>query len=117
MPSPLGEMRVASSETGVCLVAFPNDPPEEFFAWLGKTFGPHRAVFAEERLRPVTDQLLEYLAGRRRTFDLALDLRGTAFQQRVWGQLLRIPYGETRSYQEIAAAAALPALAGRLAAR
>ena len=47
-------------------------------------------------------QLAEYLAGKRRRFALPLDLRGTPFQRRVWKALLRIPYGETRSYLQIA---------------
>ena len=49
-------------------------------------------------------QLDDYFAGRRREFDLPLDLRGTEFQKRVWAELMRIPYGETRSYQDVAAA-------------
>ena len=48
-------------------------------------------------------QLKEYFAGERRTFDLTLDLAGTDFQRKVWSALLSIPYGETRSYGEIAA--------------
>jgi methylated-DNA-[protein]-cysteine S-methyltransferase len=48
------------------------------------------------------DQLAEYFAGERTEFDLELDLRGTEFQRRVWNALLTIPYGETRSYGEIA---------------
>jgi len=52
-----------------------------------------------DRLR---SQLAEYFAGRRRTFDLPLDFRGTEFQKRVWEALLRIPYGRTRGYAELA---------------
>jgi methylated-DNA-[protein]-cysteine S-methyltransferase len=48
------------------------------------------------------EQLAEYFTGERREFDLELDLVGTAFQRRVWEALLTIPYGETRSYGEIA---------------
>ena len=47
-------------------------------------------------------QLDEYFGGKRRIFDLKLEPRGTAFQERVWHELLRIPYGETRSYKDIA---------------
>lgn len=49
------------------------------------------------------DQLHEYLRGERREFDLDLDLRGTPFQRRVWSELLKIPYGETVAYGDIAA--------------
>ena len=47
-------------------------------------------------------QLEEYFSGKRRRFTLPLDLRGTPFQRRVWKALLQIPYGETRSYRQIA---------------
>jgi methylated-DNA-[protein]-cysteine S-methyltransferase len=53
-------------------------------------------------------QLEEYFAGRRRRFELALDLPGTPFQQAVWGQLAAIPYGETRAYGELARAIGRP---------
>ena len=49
-------------------------------------------------------QLKEYLAGQRQNFDLPLKPIGTPYQQKVWNQLRSIPYGQTRSYQEIAAA-------------
>jgi methylated-DNA-[protein]-cysteine S-methyltransferase len=54
-------------------------------------------------LRRTEQQLNEYFEGRRTTFDLALDLVGTPFQKSVWSALLRIPFGETRTYGEIAA--------------
>ena len=47
-------------------------------------------------------QLLEYLKGERKTFDLPIHMEGTAFQQQVWTALCDIPYGETRSYKQIA---------------
>jgi methylated-DNA-[protein]-cysteine S-methyltransferase len=49
-------------------------------------------------------QLIAYFAGELRVFDLPLDMQGTAFQKRVWDALLRIPYGETRSYMQVALA-------------
>lgn len=56
---------------------------------------------------PFTDhvfaQVCEYLEGKRQTFDLPFKLDGTAFQQRVWNTLLSVPYGETKTYGEIAA--------------
>lgn len=54
-------------------------------------------------------QLQEYFAGARSTFDLPFDMRGTAFQKQVWEQLLAIPYGETRSYGDIARRLGKPA--------
>jgi methylated-DNA-[protein]-cysteine S-methyltransferase len=56
----------------------------------------------DDAFSDVVKQLEEYFAGDRTEFDVALDLVGTAFQRRVWAALLTIPYGETRSYGEIA---------------
>src|ERR671937_2578160 len=57
---------------------------------------------SDEAFAAAGEQLDQYFAGERRDFDLPLDLRGTPFQRRVWNALLTIPYGETRSYGEIA---------------
>ena len=65
-------------------------------------------ILSEEKTRPCVKQLEEYFAGERRRFDLPLDLRGTDFQQRCWQALLKIPYGETRSYADIARAIGQP---------
>lgn len=54
--------------------------------------------------RPLITQIREYLAGRRRVFSVPIDVVGTTFQKMVWEAIRAIPYGETRSYQEIARA-------------
>lgn len=59
-------------------------------------------------VRQAEAQLREYFAGRRRVFDLPLDLRGTAFQLAVWRELEAIEFGGTRSYRDIAAAVGRP---------
>jgi methylated-DNA-[protein]-cysteine S-methyltransferase len=59
-------------------------------------------------LREAVRQLSEYFAGKRRTFDLPLAPQGTAFQLRTWQALREIPYGETRSYKQIAEAVGCP---------
>lgn len=70
------------------------------------------AAQAERDPHPVLDeaelQLTDYFAGKRRSFDLPLDFRGTDFQRQVWAALLTIPFGETRSYGAIAAAIGRP---------
>ena len=63
----------------------------------------------EPTIAETTRQLGAYFAGGLRSFDLPLDFRGTEFQRRVWRALTEIPYGETRSYGEIARAVASPA--------
>lgn len=55
-----------------------------------------------EVLNLAEKQLLEYFEGKRKQFDLPFKLKGTPFQEKVWNELLKIPYGETRTYGEIA---------------
>jgi len=95
--SPVGLLLLAVSERG--LVALEFDRGEVAAGWTESPKGT----------APYARQLEEYFAGRRRRFDLPLDLRGTDFQKRCWQELLKIPYGETRSYADIARAIDNPA--------
>jgi methylated-DNA-[protein]-cysteine S-methyltransferase len=74
---------------------------------LGETALAH----ADVELAPIVDALVEYAAGSLREFDLELDLAGSDFERRVWAELRRIPYGETRTYGEIAASLGDPGAA------
>ncbi|WP_102146120.1 methylated-DNA--[protein]-cysteine S-methyltransferase [Mycobacterium hubeiense] len=69
-----------------------------------QTYEPSRDGWEpdDDAFPDAVEQLTEYFAGERTEFDLALELVGTAFQRRVWAALQTIPYGETRSYGEIA---------------
>jgi methylated-DNA-[protein]-cysteine S-methyltransferase len=89
-----------ASERGLLRVYFGMPPGVE-----GRADGSHPLLGEAAR------QLGEYFAGVRRAFDLPLDLRGTPFQLRVWNALLRIPYGETRTYGQLAAALGQPGAA------
>jgi O-6-methylguanine DNA methyltransferase len=92
MPSPIGPLTLLASANGLVAVLF-QPPPESERAWWSR---------ADDLLADTRGQLSEYFSGKRRTFALALDLRGTAFQLRVWQALLDIRYGETISYVELA---------------
>jgi AraC family transcriptional regulator of adaptative response/methylated-DNA-[protein]-cysteine methyltransferase len=107
--SPLGLMLVAATERGVCSIAF-GDSAGELEAQLRANFRnailtktPPTGALAEA-IAGILDQLTEHPAALR----LPLDLRATAFQQRVWQALMEIPRGETRSYAEIARALKQP---------
>lgn len=69
-----------------------------------QTYEPNRTDWQpdDSAFADVVDQLQQYFAGERTEFELELDLVGTAFQRRVWSALLTIPYGQTRSYGQIA---------------
>ena len=101
--TPLGDMVAGATSGAVCLLEFPD----------GRAFGTQLQTLRRRMRRPVVageaplleglrTQLAEYFAGERREFDLPLDYPGTPFQRRVWDALRRIPYGETRTYAELA---------------
>ena len=100
--SPVGLLTVAVSATGLAWLAFGREPPAKL---AGQSIEWMESASATREIRK---QLAEYFSGTRREFNLALDLRGTAFQKNCWEALLRIPYGETRSYAEVARAVGRP---------
>ncbi|MDP5041322.1 MAG: methylated-DNA--[protein]-cysteine S-methyltransferase [Paraglaciecola sp.] len=88
MPSPFGQLEIAATDEKLCIVRFKSECSH-----------PTRN---NEVLEKTIRQLTEYFLGYRHTFDLPLATDGTPFQQEVWRQLNRIPYGATCSYGEIA---------------
>jgi methylated-DNA-[protein]-cysteine S-methyltransferase len=96
MTSPVGTLTLVGSDRGLAAVLWQNDDPRRV----------RLAVSGEDRHHPVLAeaerQLAEYFTGRRTTFSIKLDFVGTEFQIRVWRALLRIPFGDTRSYGDIA---------------
>lgn len=110
MISPIGPLTLCSTDKGVCLVEFGSFTVKEAVLqkWSRTWCGGGDFVHDEERMTDVKRQLEEYFAGQRKTFDLKLDLRGTPFQLQVWGALADIPYGEIRSYVDIATAIGRP---------
>ena len=105
--SSLGRLLLASTARGVCRVII-GDDEGALERDLRREY-PHAVVRRNDRI--LTGQvrvLLEYLRGRSPHPDLPIDVRATAFQWRVWQQLRAIPYGETRTYREVAAAIGKP---------
>lgn len=96
LDTPVGALTLVASSTGLVAILWENDDP------LRVRLEP--AVEGKDNpiLTEAARQLSEYFAGKRRSFDLPLDFRGTAFQNSVWQALLSIPFGETRSYGELA---------------
>ena len=99
--SPVGPLFLAASTKGLVRLEF--EAREQ-------KLNPKTIQLQESRkaLAPYLDQLNEYFAGQRRDFSLPLDLRGTEFQLQCWRALLDIPYGETRSYGDLARAIGHP---------
>ena len=96
IPSPVGALTLVATERGLAAVLWEHERVGRVRVGLDHEDTSHPVLLEAER------QLGEYFAGRRTTFALALDPQGTAFQQAVWNALRTIPFGETRSYAEIA---------------
>ena len=99
----LGKLLVARTEKGVCAVTFGDD--EITLAENLQTEYPNAEISRNEtNLKDFVEAILDNLQGTNKTLELPLDLQATAFQMRVWETLRKIPYGETRSYSDIAVA-------------
>ncbi|MFM0732793.1 bifunctional DNA-binding transcriptional regulator/O6-methylguanine-DNA methyltransferase Ada [Paraburkholderia sediminicola] len=103
----LGFVLVAATDKGICKIGFGDDAAILAEDLRGE-FANAELVEDTARLAPFIAQIDAYLRGTRQDFDLPLDIAATAFRQRVWDALRRIPYGETRSYSQIAEAVGSP---------
>ena len=96
MPSPVGILKLVATENALVAVLWENENPKRV----------RLAELIEQVNHPILletqKQLREYFVGTRQQFDLPLDFEGTVFQKKVWQALLSIPFGETRSYRDIA---------------
>ncbi|WZL71789.1 methylated-DNA--[protein]-cysteine S-methyltransferase [Clostridiaceae bacterium 35-E11] len=102
----IGNLWVASTDQGLCKIALGNEDKIEFFHWLKKHFTEIKED--DRKNRHITHQLMKYFGGELRTFQIDCHLIGTDFQKRIWETLIKIPYGEIRSYKDIAVEAGIP---------
>ncbi|PZO93516.1 MAG: glycosyltransferase, partial [Acinetobacter johnsonii] len=96
MPSPVGVLRLVAHDQALVAVLWENENPKRVRLAELVEYNQHPILLETER------QLSEYFAAKRQCFDLPLDFAGTDFQKQVWQALLQIPFGETRSYKDIA---------------
>lgn len=97
----LGLVLIAESEKGVCAILF-GDDPEELRCDLQDQFPRARLIGSDKSFEELTAKVIAFVEAPGQGLDLPLDIRGTAFQHRVWDALRRIPVGSTASYAEIA---------------
>jgi len=103
--TPLGPLVVGANVEGVCLTEFTDRRMlEAQFVTLRKRFRCAVVPGDNEHLEQIKDELARYFAGKLKDFKVPLVYPGTPFQRSVWDGLLRIPYGETRSYEALACA-------------
>lgn len=103
MSSPVGELKLVASDAGLAAILWENDDPKRVQLNIVGEDNRHPVLLETER------QLREYFAGKRTRFDVKMDFAGTEFQRKVWQALLAIPFGETRSYGDIARQVGNPA--------
>ena len=100
--SPIGPLRVVSSEKGLAFLELPHQNGRGLAGWM-KSHAPEAKLLDRRASNDaVIDQILEYTEARRRVFEIDLDLRATPFQRAVYALVAKIPYGETLAYCEIA---------------
>jgi O-6-methylguanine DNA methyltransferase len=113
IPSPIGQLELLASDRGLVRVGLPDEDRRRADAWLRRRCGPEGI----EDVTPGDDRILacaatqlgEYFARSRRAFDVPLDLRGTPFQVAAWEAICAVPWGQTRTYRDIAASLGMPA--------
>ncbi|MFC4075861.1 methylated-DNA--[protein]-cysteine S-methyltransferase [Salinithrix halophila] len=110
MESPIGPILLALTNKGLCRLDFIKGEQAYITMklWAKEWIGPVRSERNDTALAPYVRQLQEYFEGKRRRFDISVDLYGTSFQKLVWQQLQAIPYGELRSYKDVATAMGAP---------
>ncbi|NBX04091.1 MAG: methylated-DNA--[protein]-cysteine S-methyltransferase [Alphaproteobacteria bacterium] len=100
--SPVGKLMLVASGKGLCGLWFENGESQKYAAKMLED-GALVEDANHKLLTQAANQLAEYFAGKRKTFDIKLDMQGTIFQQKAWRELQKIPYGQTISYAEQAA--------------
>lgn len=93
---------IAATDKGLCFVGSQDGEIEEVENWFEKNRPKTELVEDPERVAPYTIELVEYLKGERKVFDLPADLKGTPFQIAVWKELRNIRFGEIKTYTDIA---------------
>jgi methylated-DNA-[protein]-cysteine S-methyltransferase len=94
--TPVGRLKLIATEKGLAAILWENDKPERVKVDVGERNEAHPLLVETAK------QLEEYFSKKRTTFNLQLDFIGTDFQKSVWAELLKIPFGETRTYGAIA---------------
>lgn len=109
MDSPIGKIKLAATEEALVYCASARESGQTIEEWIDKYIPGEEA---QEKNNPIIEeaikQLDQYFAGERKEFSLPLKLIGTDFRKKVWKALMDIPYGETRSYGQVAQAIGKP---------
>lgn len=93
---------LAKSKIGLCYIGSPNQAFYEMEQFVQKHYSNFHLEENNQQLRVEIEELLNFLNGKSKEFNIHVDLKGTKFQHEVWNELIKIPFGETWSYQKLA---------------
>ncbi len=93
---------IVATDRGLSYVSHETRNLDDVIAWQIKHYPDSKLISDSKEIVPYKKQFDEYFAGERKVFDFPTDVKGTSFQEKVWDALYEIPYGETRSYLDIA---------------
>ena len=102
MDSSIGRLVIASTNRGLIRIMLPRENNSDSLARLQEAYPGQSIIEDSDKNRDAVKQLREYFEGTRTLFSLPLELRGTEFQKSVWRTVARVPYGQTKSYGDIA---------------
>ncbi|MCI0183951.1 MAG: methylated-DNA--[protein]-cysteine S-methyltransferase [Acidibacillus sp.] len=94
---------LATTEQGLCFLTLPNETFQTMEHWVKKHISRPVLIHDDNKIAFYSSQIIEYLKGDRKVFSCPLDPHGTSFQKKVWLSLIQIPFGELRSYSDVAA--------------
>ncbi|MEH7180490.1 methylated-DNA--[protein]-cysteine S-methyltransferase [Neobacillus vireti] len=103
------ELYMAATSKGLCYVGSQGKAFEELEEWVQKRYPGRKLIKNDEAMQPYVVEFIEFFQGKRDSFSIPQDLKGTPFQTEVWNALCSIPYGETWTYSDIANAIQRPA--------
>ncbi len=106
--SAIGTIRLAATDRGLAILTLPNESAASFEARIHKYFPGSAVSGANDTCREAERQVHEYLAGKRKSFSVKLDIHASPFHKKALQQVAKIPYGKTTTYGEIARALGSP---------
>lgn len=96
------KLYIAATKKGLCYVGSVDAPFEELSKWVEKHIANFELIEDKNAMASYESELINYLEGQSNKFTIPLDLRGTQFQRTVWDELLKVPFGQSANYTEIA---------------
>jgi O-6-methylguanine DNA methyltransferase len=100
--SKIGRIYVASTRKGVCNITIPGNTKRDFMQWLSRTFESDEIVESQTRNRQIISEINRYLDQKLVKFHSRLDLIGSDFEKSVWKELMKVRYGQTTTYRDLA---------------